>query len=76
MGRSYPEPLDERFEPGAVAQHLATVKQRLIERRQNLLLDPVNTEDPTGRRLDQVDALYVLPSRSRASGRGYSVIWS
>jgi hypothetical protein len=61
MGWSNPAPLDERFDPAAVTTHLETVKQRLTERRQHLILDPVNTEDPQGRRIDQVDALYALP---------------
>ncbi len=61
MGWSNPAPLDERFDPAKVTAHLETVKLRLIARRQNLLLDPVNTEDPQSRRVDQVDALYTLP---------------
>jgi hypothetical protein len=61
MGWSNPAPLDERFDPSAVVNHLETVKQRLTERRQQLLLDPINTEDANGRRVDQVDALYALP---------------
>ncbi len=61
MGWSNPAPLDERFDPTAVVNHLDTVKTRLTERRQQLLLDPVNTEDPQGRRVDQIDALYALP---------------
>jgi len=61
MGWSNPASLDERFDPTAVTRHLETVKQRLTERRQQLLLDPVNTEDAQGRRIDQVDALYALP---------------
>jgi len=61
MGWSNPANLDERFDPTAVTNHLETVKQRLTERRQQLLLDPVNTEDAQGRRIDQVDALYALP---------------
>ncbi len=61
MGWSNPAALDERFDPAQVTNHLETVRQRLASRRQNLLLDPVNTEDPQGRRVDQVDALYALP---------------
>jgi hypothetical protein len=61
MGWSNPASLDDRFDPTAVTNHLETVKQRLIDRRRQLLLDPVNTEDPNGRRTDQVDALYALP---------------
>ena len=61
MGWSNPGNLDERFDPSAVTAHLDIVKQRLTERRSQLLLDPVNTEDAQGRRVDQVDALYALP---------------
>ncbi len=61
MGWSNPAALDERFDPAAVTAHLETVKDRLVDRRQHLLLDPVNTEDPQARRVDQVDALYALP---------------
>ena len=61
MGWSNPANLDERFDPSAVTAHLDIVKQRLTERRSQLLLDPINTEDAQGRRIDQVDALYALP---------------
>lgn len=61
MGWSNPASLDEKFESSAVVNHLETVKQRLLERRRQLLLDPVNTEDANARRTDQVDALYALP---------------
>jgi len=61
MGWSNPAPLDERFDPAKVTEHLETVKHRLFARRQNLLLDPVNTEDAQSRRVDQVDSLYALP---------------
>lgn len=61
MGWSNPANLDDRFDPTAVVNHLEAVKQRLVDRRRQLLLDPVNTEDPQGRRTDQVDALYALP---------------
>ena len=61
MGWSNPAALDERFDPALVTNHLETVKTRLFERRTNLLLDPVHTEDPQARRVEQVDALYALP---------------
>ncbi len=61
LGWSNPAPLDAPFLPEAVGKHLAQVRQRLIERRARLLLDPVHTEDPKARRLDQVDALYAFP---------------
>jgi hypothetical protein len=61
MGWSNPASLDTPFDPEAVDQHLAVVKQRLVRRRMGLLQDPVNTEDPRARRTDQVDALYEFP---------------
>jgi hypothetical protein len=61
MGWSNPAPLDESFNPELVTDHLQTVAVRLKRRRLGLLLDPVNAEDPSARRTDQVDALYALP---------------
>jgi len=61
LGWSNPAPLDEPFDPEKVSEHLEAVCQRLRRRRLTLLLDPVHTENPEGRRLDQVDALYALP---------------
>lgn len=61
LGWSNPEDLDAPFNPEHVDQHLATVQQRLRRRRMGLLIDPVHTEDPNGRRIDQVDAMYALP---------------
>jgi len=63
MGWSNPAPLDESFNPELVTDHLQTVAERLKRRRLGLLLDPVNTEDPSARRTDQVDALYALRTR-------------
>jgi hypothetical protein len=61
MGWSNPGALDQKFDPKAVVDHMENVKKRLTDRRQQLLLDPINTEDAQGRRIDQVDALYALP---------------
>ncbi len=61
LGWSNPDPLDQSFNPELVDQHLQTVADRLQRRRLGLLLDPVNTEDPSARRTDQVDALYAFP---------------
>jgi len=61
LGWSNPAPLDDSFNPELVDQHLQTVVERLNRRRLGLLLDPVNTEDPSARRTDQVDALYAFP---------------
>jgi hypothetical protein len=61
LGWSNPSPLDSRFEPEKVADHLNDVRRRLLKRRLGLLQDPVNTEDQNARRTDQVDALFTLP---------------
>jgi hypothetical protein len=61
LGWSNPAPLDQPFNPEQVDQHLLSVRGRLLRRRQALLLDPVNTEDRTARRLDQIDSMYGFP---------------
>lgn len=61
MGWSNPNDLDTAFDPSMVEQHLKTVRDRLVRRRFALLSNPVHTEDPMGRRIDQVDALYAFP---------------
>lgn len=60
MGWSNPSPLDEPFKPELVDKHLAQVAARLRRRRLGLLRDPVS-ENPDGRRTDEVDSLYALP---------------
>ncbi len=61
MGWSNPDALDDPFKMEAVEAHLQEVRRRLIDRRRQLLRDPVNTEDASGRRLDQTDALFAFP---------------
>lgn len=61
VGWSNPQPLDEAFNPAVVEQHLKSVRDRLVNRRFQLMLDPVHTEDSTRRRIEQVDALYAFP---------------
>jgi hypothetical protein len=61
MGWSNPAALDDPFNMDAVEAHLRQVHDRLVERRQRLLADPVNTEDPSHNRMDQVDALFAFP---------------
>ncbi len=61
LGWSNPAPLDERFNPELLSQHLEMVCDRLRRRRLGIMIDPVHTEDPGGHRVDQVDALYALP---------------
>lgn len=61
VGWSNPQSLDDAFNPGVVEQHLKSVRDRLAQRRYQLLLDPVHTEDPSRRRIEQVDALYSFP---------------
>jgi len=60
LGWSNPAPLDEQFHPEVVDQHLQSVMERLERRRLGLLVDPVHTEDPDARRIDEVDALYAF----------------
>jgi hypothetical protein len=61
LGWSNPAPLDSVFNPENVDQHLETVRRRLLRRRYSLILDPVNTEDPSQRRIDQIDAMFTFP---------------
>lgn len=61
MGWTNPNDLDTPFDPSMVEQHLKSVRERLIRRRFTLLADPVNSDDPLGHRIDQVDALYAFP---------------
>jgi IcmF-related N-terminal domain len=61
LGWTNPNDLDTPFDPSMVEQHLTTVRERLIRRRFSLLADPVNSDDPMGRRIDEVDALYAFP---------------
>lgn len=61
LGWSNPSELDAAFNPELVDQHLATVQRRLRRRRLGLLIDPVHTETPDGRRIDQVDAMFAFP---------------
>jgi len=61
LGWSNPQDLDEQFNPAVVDQHLKSVRDRLVQRRYQLLLDPVHTEDSGRRRIEQVDALYSFP---------------
>jgi hypothetical protein len=61
LGWSNPSPLDAPFDPEQVDKHLSSVRERLLRRRFGLLIDPVHTEDPNGRRIEQVDALYAFP---------------
>lgn len=61
LGWANPADLDEPFRPDRVEEHLETVRDHLLQRRFSLLQDPIHNEDPKGRRIDQVDALYKFP---------------
>ncbi len=61
IGWSNPASLDQPFDPQLVDQHFESIRDRLRHRRYRLLKDPIHTEDPVGRRIDQVDALYEFP---------------
>jgi len=60
LGWANPDPLDKPFNPELVDAHLREISQRLFRRRLGLLLDPVS-EEPSERRIDQMDTLYVFP---------------
>ncbi|MEX2217761.1 MAG: type VI secretion protein IcmF/TssM N-terminal domain-containing protein [Phycisphaerales bacterium] len=61
VGWTNPADLDHPFKPEQVEQHLATVRERFTRRRGVMLQDPVHTESPQQRRIDQVDALFSFP---------------
>jgi len=63
MGWSNPDPLDQAFRPDLVDKHIEQVVTRIRRRRFGLMQDPTpQTDFATGRRLDDVDALFALPS--------------
>jgi hypothetical protein len=61
LGWTNPAELDTPFSPDEVDKHLAQVKDRLMRRRMGQLVDPVHTEDPRDRRINQVDSMFALP---------------
>ncbi len=61
LGWSNPSSLDEAFKPDLVDEHIRTVRLRLLRRRAGILQDPVHTEDPSAKRVDEVDELFSLP---------------
>jgi hypothetical protein len=61
LGWSNPASLDEPFRADQVELHLRTVAESLSKRRLGLLRDPV-PETPNGRRANEVDAFYSLPT--------------
>jgi GTP-binding protein EngB required for normal cell division len=61
LGWSNPAPLDEAFKPDLVEKHLDQVRQRLMRRRAGLMQNPVHTQDPMARRIDQVDEMFEFP---------------
>lgn len=74
LGWSNPAPLDQAFDASQVKDILDNVREKLDVVRSSQLSDPVNTVDPMGRRLDQVDALYHFPealTRLEPRLRGY-----
>jgi len=61
LGWSNPAALDEPFRADQVDEHLKRVAESLGKRRLGLLRDPV-PETANGRRADEVDAFYSLPT--------------
>lgn len=62
LGWSNQADLDTAFLVEELDEHFRLVRQRLVERRTRLLLDPVHTQDPSKRRTDEVDSLYAFPN--------------
>ena len=62
LGWSNPDPLDTTFDPSKIEAHLALVRQRLEQRRFELLQDPVSANGKSERRLDEVDRLFDFPA--------------
>lgn len=58
--------LDTPFNPTTLEEALKPLYDRLRRRRLGLLLDPINTTDPSASRLDQVDSLYDFPTALKA----------
>ncbi len=60
LGWSNPQPLDERFDPNMLDEHLEQLMDRIRSRTLGMLLDPV-PEDPSKRRADEVDSSFAFP---------------
>jgi hypothetical protein len=61
LGWSNPAPLDEPYNANAVQQALASVSTRLRRHRAMKMRDPVNTQDASRRRADEVDSMFAFP---------------
>jgi len=61
LGWSNPSGLDEALKPEMVERHIADLRSKLMRRRMVLLQDPVHTQNPSARRIDQVDELFEFP---------------
>jgi hypothetical protein len=67
LGWSNPDPLDMPFRPSLVSAHLQEVANKLRQKRFTLLADPLPLAG-TGHRLNEVDALFTLPSSIEEMG--------
>lgn len=61
LGWSNPAQLDDPFDPSSIKNSVDQIRERLDRKRLALLQDPVNTEDQSARRTDQIDELYAFP---------------
>ncbi len=61
LGWSNPMDLDDPFDPSSIKNSVDQITERLDRKRLALLQDPVNTEDQSARRTDQIDELYAFP---------------
>lgn len=61
LGWSNAAQLDDPFDPSSIKNSVDQIRERLDRKRLALLQDPVNTEDQSARRTDQVDELYAFP---------------
>src|SRR5262249_46378430 len=61
LGWSNPASLNDEFRAELIDDHLKSVRSKLIKRRMRLLLNPINTQDASRVRIEQVDSAYTLP---------------
>jgi hypothetical protein len=63
LGWSKQGSLDDPFDPEEIDDYLDGLRGRLERRRLALIADPVHTQLPGARRIEQIDALYTFPQR-------------
>jgi|GEM_PF-817681 len=63
LGWSNQADLDTGFDPTEIDDHFKAVREKLVQRRARLLLDPVHTRDSALRRADEVDEMFAFPDQ-------------